>query len=225
MIRVILADDHAILRDGIRAILSHEPDIQVVGEAGNGQALLELLATQPADLVLLDVSMPVLDGFATTSALRAQFPGVHVLVLSMLDQESCVYRMMQAGALGYVLKNADITEITYAIRTVAAGRPFLCTEIGLSLLRRATQRQVGANETAEPAYTIPLYRSGPVELSVREMEVLKLIAEGLTNAEIADQLFASKRTIETHRQNIIEKTQAKNTAALIRYAMLHGLIE
>ncbi|RPD49690.1 DNA-binding response regulator [Hymenobacter sediminis] len=233
MIRVMLADDHTILRDGIRAILSHEPDIQVVGEAGNGQALLELLTDTAADVVLMDVNMPVLDGFATMTALRTRYPEVRVLVLSMLEHENYVYRMMQAGALGYVLKNSDTTEIVYAIRSVGAGRPFLCTEIGLNLLYRSTQRLPPASEATEfndaadmpPIYNPLLNRSGTVELSVREMEVLRLIAEGLTNAEIADQLFASKRTIETHRQNIIEKTQAKNTAALIRYAMTHGLIE
>ncbi|WP_188555831.1 response regulator [Hymenobacter glacieicola] len=232
MIRVLLADDHTILRDGIRAILSREPDIQVVGEASNGQALLDLLATTPADVVLMDVNMPVLDGFATMDSLRTHFPAMRVLVLSMLDHESYVHRMLQAGALGYALKNAESTEITHGIRTVAAGRQFLCTEIGLSLLNRTMQRAVPERaalicEPAEPhpSYNLALHRNGPVELSVREMEVLKLIAEGLTNAEIADQLFASKRTIETHRQNIIEKTQAKNTAALIRYAMMHGLIE
>ncbi|WP_139925457.1 response regulator transcription factor [Hymenobacter sp. DG01] len=227
MIRVMLADDHAILREGIRAILSQEPDMQVVGEAENGQALLELLAVIPANVVLMDVNMPVLDGFATMGILRSRFPEVRVLVLSMLDHENYVYRMLQAGALGYVLKTSDTTEITYAIRTVAAGRQFLCTEIGLNLLYRSVQRPSAVPEATEalPAYSMALHRSDAIDLSGREMEVLKLIAEGLTNAEIAEQLFASKRTIETHRQNIIEKTQAKNTAALIRYAMSHGLIE
>lgn len=228
MIKVLLADDHAILRDGIRALLSREPDMEVVGEAGNGQVLLELLASTAADVVLMDVNMPVLDGFATMPLLREQYPDVRVLVLSMLDHENYVSRMMQAGALGYVLKSADSSEITYAIRTVAAGRPFLCTEIGLDILYRLVQR--GAPEAAAPEDTngngtqaAPARK--PTDLSSRELEVLKLIAEGLTNQEIADKLFTSKRTIETHRQNIIEKTQAKNTAALIRYAMAQGLIE
>ncbi|RSK37254.1 response regulator [Hymenobacter metallilatus] len=225
MIRIILADDHAILRDGIRALLAKEPDMEVVGEAPNGQALLELLVHTPADVVLMDVNMPVLDGFAAAMAMRTEFPDVRVLVLSMLDHENYVYRMLQAGALGYVLKNADITEITHAIRTVAAGREFLCTEIGLNMLQRLVQQTAVSTSPAfgtEAGTTRP---ANAVELSGREREVLRLIAEGLTNAEIAEKLFTSKRTIETHRQNIIEKTQAKNTAALIRYAMNHGLIE
>ncbi|NVO83478.1 response regulator [Hymenobacter terrestris] len=231
MIRILLADDHTILRDGIRALLEQEADLQVVGEAANGQALLELLAHTPADLVLLDVNMPVLDGFGVMPQLRAQFPEVRVLVLSMLNHENYVHRMIEAGALGYVLKNADSTEIIHAIRTVAANQHFLCTEIGLNLLRRLVERTPAPDPLATMPYlnpnSWPASAAAPAthtELSGRELEVLQLIAEGFTNQEIADKLFASKRTIETHRQNIIEKTQTKNTAALIRYAMSTGLI-
>lgn len=216
MTRIILADDHAILRDGIRALLSAEPDLDVVGEASNGSEVLAMLATTPSDVVLMDVQMPVLDGFATMEALRVDFPQVRVLVLTMLDNENYVSRMLGAGALGYVLKNAAITEITYAIRTVAAGHPFLCTEMGLNMMHKAVSQaaRAGASEA----------RTTGADLTGRELEVLKLIAEGLTNAEISDRLFTSKRTIETHRQNIIAKTQAKNTAALIKLAVSRGLI-
>ncbi|MBT9393229.1 response regulator transcription factor [Hymenobacter sp. NST-14] len=227
MIQILLADDHAILRDGIRALLSREADLCVVGEAGTGRQLLELLATTPADVVLMDINMPVLDGFATMPFLREQFPQVRVLVLSMLDHENYVHRMFEAGALGYVLKNADSAEITHAIRTVAAGQPFLCTEIGLGLLSRVMERTpppaAGARPAGSPGGS-PASPAGRADLSGREREVLQLIAEGYTNAEISEKLFTSKRTIETHRQNIIEKTQAKNTAALIRLAMAEGLI-
>ena len=218
MTRILLADDHTILRDGIRALLSADPGFDVVGEASNGAEVLALLATNPADVVLMDVQMPVLDGFATIPELRRRFPEVRVLVLTMLDHESCVARMLEAGALGYVLKNAAISEISYAIRTVAAGHSFLCTEIGLCMLYKAVAR-TGALGDGEDT-------DGPAgaDLTARELEVLKLIAEGLTNGEIADKLFTSKRTIETHRQNIITKTQAKNTAALIKLAVGRGLI-
>ncbi len=117
MTRLLLADDHTILRDGIRALLSAEADLDVVGEASNGAEILEILENTPADVVLMDVQMPVLDGFATMPELRQRFPDVRVLVLTMLDNENYVARMLEAGALGYVLKNAAITEITYAIRT------------------------------------------------------------------------------------------------------------
>ncbi|MBC8081660.1 MAG: response regulator transcription factor, partial [Hymenobacter sp.] len=154
-------------------------------------------------------------GFAAMDHLRVHYPDVRVLVLSMLNHENYVHRMMEAGASGYVLKNADISEITYGIRMVAAGRSFLCSEVGLDMLYKIVRT------TALPP-DAPRPRSG--ELSKRELEVLQLISEGLTNAEIADKLFTSKRTIETHRQNIIEKTQAKNTASLIKYAVSNGLL-
>ncbi|AWM34410.1 response regulator [Hymenobacter nivis] len=217
MIRLMLADDHAILRDGLRALLAAEPGIELVGEASNGAELLTLLASTPADVILVDVNMPVLDGFETTTELQQRFPEAKVLVLSMLDHEHYVLRMLQAGALGYVLKNAAFQEITYAIRTVAAGQRFLCSEIGLNMLYKAAGGgPTGSSELAEPA--------GGVGLTARELEVLKLIAEGLTNSEVADKLFTSKRTIETHRQNIIGKTGAKNTAALIKLAVRQGFI-
>ncbi|WP_210520205.1 response regulator [Hymenobacter terricola] len=217
MTRILLADDHTILRDGIRALLSAEADLEVVGEASNGAELLALLETTPTDVVLMDVQMPVLDGFATMPELRSRFPEVHVLVLSMLDHENYVARMLDAGAQGYVLKNAAISEITHAIRTVASGSRFLCAEIGLNMLFKAVAQTVSVTIDDTNGHV-------GTDLTARELEVLKLIAEGLTNGEIADKLFTSKRTIETHRQNIIAKTQAKNTAALIKLAVSRGLI-
>lgn len=216
MIRVALADDHAIIRDGIRALLQQEGDMQVVGEASNGRQLLTLLAEVPVDVVLLDINMPELDGYDTLQQLRGQHPTVRVLILSMLSHQEYVNKIMHAGAAGYVLKSVGKDEILFAIRAVAAGRQFLCTELGVDLLhkRSAEGEKPVASEAAKK----------PPALSWREMEVLKLIGEGLTTGEIAEQLFTSKRTIETHRQNIIEKTQVRNTAALIRYAVTQGLL-
>ena len=217
MTRLILADDHTILRDGIRALLSAEADLDIVGEASNGAEVLSILESTPADVVLMDVQMPVLDGFATMPELRRRFPEVRVLVLTMLDHENYVARMFEAGALGYVLKNAAISEIKHAIRTVATSNPFLCTEIGLNMLYKAVAQSASQAADENGGAT-------GADLTARELEVLKLIAEGLTNGEISDKLFTSKRTIETHRQNIIAKTQAKNTAALIKLAVSRGLI-
>lgn len=214
MTRLLLVDDHTIIRDGIQALLADVPDFQVVGQARNGRELLDQLPDTPTDVVLMDLNMPVLSGFEAIPLLREQFPEVRMLILSMLDHEKYVHQALEAGALGYILKNASKEEIVYAIRTVASGRPFLCTEVGMSLLNKLVQAP------AAPAAGV----KKPSDLSNRETEVLRLIAEGLTNAEIADKLFTSKRTIETHRQNIIEKTQAKNTAALIKYAMETGLL-
>jgi DNA-binding NarL/FixJ family response regulator len=221
MTRILLADDHTILRDGIRALLSADADLDVVGEASNGAEVLSILENTPVDVVQMDVQMPVLDGFATVPELRRRFPDVKVLVLTMLDHENYVTRMLEAGAMGYVLKNAAISEITYAIRTVAQGNPFLCTEIGLSMLYKAVAQSTTPNIAG---LTDDSGDHHGADLTARELEVLKLIAEGLTNGEISDKLFTSKRTIETHRQNIIAKTQAKNTAALIKLAVSRGLI-
>ncbi|MVN76194.1 response regulator [Hymenobacter sp. HMF4947] len=220
MSRIFLVDDHAIVRDGIRALLAAEPNIEVVGEASNGQELLDQLPTTPADVVLLDINMPVLDGLATTLRLQAEFPHVRVLILSMLSHERYIGQLFEAGALGYVLKSADKPEILGAIQMVAAGKYFLCSDLGLSMLRKVLTK---AEEPAllPGALEVPL-KGG--HLSRRETEVLHLLAEGMTTNEIAEKLFTSKRTIETHRQNILEKTQTKNTAALIKLAMIQGLL-
>lgn len=212
MTRLFLADDHTIVRNGIRAMLAAEADLVVVGEAGNGQELLEKLAAVPADVVLLDVNMPVLDGLATTLRLRTEYPAVRVLVLTMMAHEHIIGQMFNAGASGYVLKNAQQSEILAAIRTVVAGRQFLCSEIGLAMLEKA--RTPGPGGAGRPVS----------RLTARELEVLQLLAEGHTTSEISAKLFTSTRTVETHRQNILEKTQTKNTAALIRLAVIEGLL-
>jgi DNA-binding NarL/FixJ family response regulator len=216
MIRVFLVDDHPIVRDGIRSLLEREPTVQVVGTAGNGQELLNQLPHTPTDLVLVDINMPVMDGYATTLRLREEYPDVRILALSMLVEDLYIGRMLDAGASGYLLKSASKDEILHAIRQVMDGKPFLCSEVGLAMLNKVLQWNNSA-PAATPQKT--------QLLSKREMEVLQLIAEGLTNAEIADQLFTSKRTVETHRQNILEKTQAKNTAALVKLALADGLIK
>ncbi|WP_223653002.1 response regulator transcription factor [Hymenobacter psoromatis] len=213
MNRVFLVDDHTIVRDGLRALLAHEPGIEVVGEAGNGQELLDLLPTTPADVVLLDANMPVLDGLATTQRLRIEYPQVRVLILSMLAHERYIGQLFDAGASGYVLKSAEKAEILVAIQTVIAGRQFLCSDLGLNMLRKVLAKEEEPEETNKVS-----------RLSRRETEVLQLLSEGLTTNEIAEKLFTSKRTIETHRQNILEKTQTKNTAALIRLAVTQGLL-
>jgi DNA-binding NarL/FixJ family response regulator len=214
MIRVFLVDDHTVLRSGIHTMLDAQPGITVVGEAGDGQELLAQLPHTPADVVLLDINMPGMGGFETLQHLRQDYPDLSVLVLSMLENDHYVTQMLDAGAAGYVLKSAGLREIVYGIEQVAVGGMYVSTEIGLNALRKLHCLA----PMGEEAETLA------APLSKRELEILVLIAEGLTNAEMADKLFTSKRTIETHRQNIIEKTKVKNTAALIRFAMNKGLI-
>ncbi|ALW85211.1 hypothetical protein AUC43_08950 [Hymenobacter sedentarius] len=226
MIRVLLVDDHAILRSGLRSLLADQPGLEVVGEAGSGEQLLQLLPTTPADVVLLDLNMPGMEGIEIIRQLRAHHPAVQVLVLTVTAGEERVCQMLSAGAHGYLLKSAGLKETVYGIQTVAAGRTFLCSEVGLATLLKLHE---GAETMARQLDGLPAgHRLTPtdprVTLSKRELEVLRLVADGFTNQEMADLLFTSKRTIETHRQNIITKTGAKNTASLIRFAISEGLI-
>ncbi|HET9505014.1 MAG TPA: response regulator transcription factor [Hymenobacter sp.] len=218
MTRVFLVDDHPLVRGGLRAMLADEPDLLVVGEAEHGQALLDQLAAVPADVVLLDVNMPVLDGLATTRRLRAEFPEVFILVLSMLGHERYVCQLFEAGAHGYSLKNDEPEEILLAIHSVAAGRSYLCSELSLLLLAKEQRTQ----ETG-PA-VVDAEATNHYNLSPRELEVMRLLTEGLTNADIADQLGTSKRTVETLRQQLFTKTGTKNAAALVRLAVGQGIV-
>lgn len=214
MIRVFLVDDHQLVRSCLRLLLSEQPDLDIVGEAGNGLELLAQLAATPADVVVLDVNMPGMDGPETARQLRAHHPQVRILALSMLDKESYIFQMLDAGANGYVLKSTDLDEVITGIRAVAAGGQYLCTAAGLAALHKLRKGERELDDTPDK----------PDGLSKRELEVLRLISEGLTTSEIADKLFLSKRTIETHRQNMLEKTHTKNTASLIKLAMTEGLI-
>ena len=216
MIRVFIVDDHTLIRDGLRALLAAEPLFEVVGEADNGQVLLDQLPTVATDVVLLDLNMPVLDGLATTHRLREEYPHLRILLLSMMTHERTIGEALAAGAHGYVLKNADKYEVVAALQGVASGKRFLCSEIGLGLLEKLLLQ--------EPRPPAPGTSPG-VHLTHREREILQLGASGLTNQEIADQLFTSKRTVESHRQNLLEKTGVRNTPALVKYAMEHGLLK
>ncbi len=210
-----MVDDHTIIRDGLKSLLKSERSIQIIGEAANGQELLELLKTTAPDVVMLDLNMPVMDGFETLKHLQEKHPDVKALVLTMLDQESYVHKVRASGATGFVLKTAGRDELVHAIKTVASNNSFICSEVALKLLNRSPVDGATPEGFQKPS----------PELSRREMEVLRLIAEGYTNAEIADKLFASKRTIESHRQHLIEKTKARNTATLIKFAIQQGLID
>ena len=218
MIKLVLTDDHKLFREGVKALLTEDETIEIAGEAASGNELLELLATVPADMVLLDISMPDMDGLETIKLLRRQHPSVKVLVLSMLDNEWYVQQMLEVGAAGYLLKNISKEELRAAIGMVASGMQYISPNLTIDFLRKSN--------APAPAFTLDQdnNKKPHKELSKREMEVLNLISEGFTNAEISEKLFTSKRTIETHRQNLLEKTQTKNTAALIKFAVLNGII-
>jgi DNA-binding NarL/FixJ family response regulator len=211
---IIIADDHKIIRDGIKSLLQQEQEFNVVAEAANGQDLVDLLATNPADVIVMDINMPVMDGYQATAYVKEHYPETRVLALSMLDQECYVRQILAMGASGCVIKNCSREELIFAIKSVGAGNKFICSELAYKLLESPENTLA----KADPVTT-------PETLSKCELNVLRLIAEGYTNAEIADKLFNSKRTIESHRQNLLAKTHSKNTAALIRYALVHHLIE
>lgn len=216
IIKVVIVDDHTIIRDGIKALMRDNEEIEIVGEASNGKELIQLLPNLAADVILMDINMPEMDGFEATGYLREKFPDKKVLVLSMLDHENYISKVFEAGASGYLLKNTGREEMVCAVKIVARGGRYLCSDIGFNLLNKLKNPTYKPVENQEDKQVR--------DLSQREVEILKLIADGLTNAEIADKIFTSKRTVETHRQNIIEKTKAKNTAALIKYAIGKGII-
>ncbi|MDQ0965171.1 DNA-binding NarL/FixJ family response regulator [Flavobacterium sp. W4I14] len=213
--KVILAEDHNIVRNGIKMLLESQGEITVVAEANNGLEVLRYFAEGGhADIVIADINMPEMDGISLIAQLRTLSPATHVVMLSMLDNEKYVAQAFIEGARGYLLKNVGEDELNFALRYVAGGGKYLCAELAEKLLDKLTQTTIQHPET----------NGQHIDFSLREMEVLHLIADGYTNTEMADKLFLSKRTIEGHRQALIDKTGAKNTAALIRFAVVNGFI-
>ncbi len=216
-IKIVLTEDHKIVRSGIKALLENEDDIEIVAEASNGAELLELF-TGPVNanevLLITDVNMPGVNGIDLIPELLKSYPKLKTVVLSMLSNEKNVLKAFKSGVNGYMLKNVSSDELLFGIRHIANhGSRYICAELSMELLDRQLRRSyVTTDDLPE------------VDLSKREMEVLSLIAEGFTNQEIADRIFTSKRTVEGHRQNLIVKTQSRNSAALIRYAVLRGIV-
>jgi two-component system NarL family response regulator len=206
VIRLLLADDHAIVRESLREILAREPDLDIVGEAGDGLAALALARDLAPDILLTDISMPGLDGVALAQRMRQECPGTRVLALSSHLDRRILTNMLDAGALGYVNKAAGRIELLSGIRAVASGNRFLCQQCAAMLM-------------AKPAHS-----SAEAVLGRREIEVLKLIAVGMTSATISEKLFIAQGTVEVHRRNIMRKLEQHNIAGLTQYAIREGLI-
>ena len=204
------------MREGVKALLSGDPNVEVVGEATHFHELPSLADRTGADVLLLGTDTPNKETVHLVRSLSEKPGAGRILVCSPSEQESDILQLLDAGAGGYVLRNTEPEELRFAIHSLAKGNPYICSKITLNLLRTLKDEAPG------PARLIG---KRPDNLSRREMEVLGLIAQGYTNAQIADKLFTSKRTIETHRQNLLEKTNSSNTAMLIRYAVLRGLIQ
>ncbi len=213
-IRVLLADDHAILRTGLRMILSTHDDIEVIGEAGDGrQAIGEAQRLHP-DVILMDISMPECNGIEATRQVKRLLPETRVLVLTMHENEEYLFQMLRAGASGYILKEAVDTELITAIRVVATGRFYLSPSAQSMMVGDYLQRVRSGEE-----------RDSYSALTEREREILKLVAEGHTNNQIAELLFISPKTVDTHRTHIMDKLNLHSRAELVKYAMRRGLLE
>lgn len=212
--KIILVDDHSLFRNGLRGLLTASPHYDVVGEAASGEEFLALLSAQETDVVFMDISMPGMPGDQATEQALALRPDLKIITLSMFGDEIYYTRMMTAGAKGFLLKDCEFEEVAEAIDTVCNGGNYICHE----LLTRLS----GSLHASPRTQTLI---DGSDELSAREQEILVKVCRGLSNQEIADELFISKRTVDKHRANILEKTGCKNTANLVVYAIKHGLVE
>ncbi|WP_163711447.1 response regulator transcription factor [Mangrovibacterium lignilyticum] len=209
--KIVLVDDHTLFRNGLRILLNTIQKYQVAGEASNGQEFLDLLEEMTPDIVLLDIDMPVMDGITAAKLAMDKYPNLKIITLSMYGEEDYYYKMVDAGVKGFLLKNSDMNEVKTAIDTVLEGGNYFSSE----LLQTLVNSLRSSNQNQEP-------QSG---LSDREIEILILICQGFSNQEIADQLFISKRTVDKHRANILEKSECKNTAQLVMYAIKNQLVE
>jgi DNA-binding NarL/FixJ family response regulator len=210
MIKIIIADDHKMFRESLAKILSREQISQVAGEAGSGEELLQLVQELEVDIILMDISMPGMGGIEATRQAMALLPSVKIIALSSHDTELDYYKMVDAGAKGFVLKNAGINELRHAITEVVEGRTWFSSE----LLQKIIQSM--NNKPKQNPLT---------ELTEREIEILKLICESLTNSEIAKRINVSYDTVKWHRANLLSKSGSSNTAGLVIYAIKNKLIE
>lgn len=212
-IRVLLADDHAVLRSGLRALLNLEPDMEVVGEASNGREAIELGQTLKPDVIVMDISMPEIDGLAAAKAIHEVGVPCRIVILTVHAEEDYLFQTLQMGASGYVLKSSADTELMDAIRAAQRGEVFLYPSAVKKVLGEYLRGTRGEG------------RKGALEaLTSREKEVLKLTAEGFTNQEIAEKLVISPKTVDTYRQRIMEKLNLHHRSQLVRYALKTGLL-
>lgn len=208
---IALVDDHKLFREGLKILLSNLKEVEKVLEAEDGKGFLELIEKEMPDLVLMDIEMPNLDGIDATQEAMEKYPDLKIIALSMYGDDAYYYRMIDAGAKGFLLKNSDFDQVKEAIETVLEGSNYFSEELLYSLIKgfKSNQKQWSTGE----------------ELSDREIEILYLICKGMSNQEIADNLHISKRTVDNHRANILFKTNTKNTASLVVYAIKNKIVE
>jgi DNA-binding NarL/FixJ family response regulator len=209
-IRIIIADDHQLFRNGLMILLNAFPEFDIAGEASNGEEFLRIIKNTRADVALMDINMPEMDGVEATRRGLRICPDIRIIALSMYGEEEYYYKMVDAGAKGFLLKDSDISEVKEAILTVMKGGSYFSQELLYHVIQKIKHRE-NENKSAN--------------LSKREKEILLKICEGLSNQEIAETLFISKRTVDKHRANLLGKTNSKNTASLILFAIKNKLIE
>ncbi|HNW56491.1 MAG TPA: response regulator transcription factor [Bacteroidales bacterium] len=209
-IRIVIVDDHQLFRNGLKILLNAFPEFEVVGEASNGEEFLKIVKTIQTDIALMDINMPEMDGIDATKKGLKICPDINIIALSMYGEEEYYYKMVDAGAKGFLLKDSDISEVREAILTIKKGGSFFSQELLYHVIQKIKHRE---------------HENKSANLSKREKEILLKICEGLSNQEIADTLFISKRTVDKHRANLLGKTNSKNTASLILFAIKNKLIE
>jgi len=210
-LNILIVDDHKLFREGLKILLKNLEDVNEVWEAPDGEVFLNMIKTCHPDLILMDIEMPRINGIEATIKALEMFPDLKILALSMYGDEEYFQKMVDAGVCGFLLKNSEFSEVRKAITTVVQGNNYFTEEILYRLVNRFKTK---------PSQTEP-----PVTLSDRELEVLLLICKGLSNQEIADQLFISKRTVDHHRASLLTKTNTRNAASLVIYAIKHKMIE
>jgi len=208
--RVMLVDDHKLFRSGLRFLLNEMPEIKVVGEASNGKEFLEMAADDILDIVLMDINMPEMNGLEATREALKLYPKLKIIVLSMHGEEEYYDQMVDAGVQGFLLKNSGAEELNAALRAVINGSTYFSQELLVGILDKKKQKH---------------FQSEVVKLTRRELEVLKLICEGFSNVDIAEQLFISQRTVDRHRSNLLSKTGCRNSTSLVMYAVKNKIIE
>lgn len=214
-IRILLADDHALIRSGIATLLQANKDFVIVGEATDGEEAIQKTKELSPDVVIIDLSMPKLSGIEATAIIKKKYPSTSVLVLTMHENEEYVYQILKSGAGGYVLKSAGKEELSAAIRAVVKGEKFFSPRVSQLMAEGYIRRMEGQEKST----------TTEVPLTKREIEILALVAKGLTNQQIASQLFISPRTVDTHRTNIMQKLDIHDVVNLVRYAIEHGIAE
>ncbi|MGZ2372002.1 response regulator [Ancylomarina sp. YFZ004] len=212
---ILLVDDHEIIIDGIKAMLEKEKDIKIVGEANNGIEAIEKVQSLKPDIVLMDISMPELNGIEATKSIKKEYQDTKILMLTQHESKEYVLQVMKAGADGYLLKNSKKEELLNAINAVTSGKKHLGNRISALMLDEILDDSVKDNDNEKPEQN----------LTKREIEIIKLLANDLSNHQVSDELNISLRTVETHRRNLMQKLNLKSAVALVRFAIKHNMID